>query len=83
MEKVRFGRLYSHFVVDWAVVTALFFVLDLCVYPKIANSRGSFTGFCAAIEEFGHGAASSDDVAVVVGALLGVSAARQDISIKQ
>ena len=49
----------------------------------LANSRGLFTVFCEAIEEFGHGAASSDDVAVVVGALLGVSAARQDISIKQ
>ena len=49
------------------------------MYQKIANSRG----FCEAVEEFGHGAASSDDVAVVVGALLGVSAARQDISIKQ
>ena len=41
--------LYSHFVVD------------LCMYPKIANWRGLFTGFCEAIEEFGHGAASGDD----------------------
>ena len=35
--------------------------------------------FCGAIEEFEPGAALSDDVTVVVGALLGVSAARQDI----
>ena len=48
----------------------------------LACSRGSFTVSCGAIEEFEPGAASSDDVTVVVGAPLGVSAARQDISIK-
>ena len=48
----------------------------------LARSRGSFTVFRGAIEEFEPGAASSDDVAVVFGALLEVSAARENISIK-
>ena len=43
----------------------------------LARSRGSFTVFCGAIEEFEPEAASSDDVLVVVGALLEVSAARE------
>ena len=47
----------------------------------LARSRGSFTVFCGAKHSFEPGAASSDDVTVVVGALLGVSAARQDFHI--
>ena len=48
----------------------------------LARSRGSFTVFCGAAEEFEPEAGSSDDVTAVVGALLEASAARDDISIK-
>ena len=33
-----------------------------------------FPGCCESIEEFGHGAAASDDIVVVAGVLLGVGA---------
>ena len=36
-----------------------------------------FTGCCEPIENFAHGAAASDDVAVVAGVLLGVGAAKK------